>query len=81
MGMRSSAAVAKWLQEQEWYEAWVDNHELQEDDIAIVNWYKAGYELSNTLTGSIMWDLTPEGDEYWRGINEQFRDWFYGDQD
>lgn len=78
MGQRNSATVAKWLREQEWYDAWVDNLELQEDDLAIVNWYKAGHELEKTLTGSIIWHLTPEGDEYWRNINEQFKEWYYG---
>lgn len=78
MGQRNSTTVAKWLRKQEWYDAWVDNLELQEDDIAIVNWFKAGHELGATLICSIVWHLTPEGDEYWRNINEQFKEWYYG---
>ena len=30
MGRRSNAAVAKWLEKQEWFDAWVENMRLQD---------------------------------------------------
>lgn len=78
MRSRSSQAVAKWLREQEWYEAWIDNLTLQEEDQNIIQWFIEGNVGSSTIQTSIVWYQTPEGDDYWREINRQFKEWYYG---
>ena len=79
MGKRTNAAVAKWLEEQEWYESWTDNMILQSDKTEEIRAYICGEAGPNTLSHSFCWWLSPEGDEYWRGINQQFQEWYYGD--
>lgn len=81
MRSRSSQAVAKWLREQEWYEAWIDNLTLQEEDQNIIQWFIEGNVGSSTIQCSIVWYQTPEGDDYWREINRQFKEWYYGNED
>lgn len=77
MGRRSNAAVAKWLEKQEWFDAWVENMRLQ--DVEYVEEYIRGFRGEITLVNSFVWQMTPEGDDYWQEIDKQFKEWFYGD--
>lgn len=79
MAQKTNAAVAKWLQKQEWYEAWLDNMNLQDLDEALILEYKCGLHGEDTISNSFIWMVTPEGYDYWREIDKQFREWFYGD--
>lgn len=79
MKPKGRIAVANFLLEQEWYDAWYDNLILQEEDFDLVRHFVEGHEGASTIENSIVWYLTPEGDEYWREINKRFKEWFYGE--
>ena len=81
MGRRTSAAVAKWLEKQEWYEAWLDNMNLQDLSENEKSQCINGYYGLGTIRGSIIWMITPEGDDYWDEINQQFIRWYNGNED
>lgn len=81
MRRRTNAAVAKWLEKQEWYEAWIDNMNLQDflsEDSKLE--YILGLRGEETICDSITWAITPEGYDYWEEINRQFKAWFYGEE-
>ena len=80
MRRRTNAAVAKWLEKQEWYEAWLDNMNLQDLDEALILEYKCGLRGKDTISNSFIWMVTPEGYDYWKKINEEFKAWFYGEE-
>lgn len=81
MRRRTNAAVAKWLEKQEWYEAWLENMNLQD---FMSEGQKLEYTLGlhgeETISDSIVWMMTPEGYDYWEEINRQFKAWFYGEE-
>ena len=81
MGRRTSAAVAKWLEKQEWYEAWLDNMNLQDLSENEKSQCIYGYYGLDTNRGSIIWMITPEGGDYWDEINQQFIRWYNGNED
>lgn len=78
-GIRSDIAVSLWMEDQEWFDAWNDNLVLQVEDDDLRIWYAEGHEGVETIKNSIIWYLTPEGYDYWREIDKQFRKWYYGD--
>ena len=79
MPTKTRAAIAKWLEKQEWYEAWIDNLNLFREDPEVINDFINGLFDEGTIMMGFPWRMTPEGDEYWRGINQQFQEWYYGD--
>ena len=80
MKRRTNAAVAKWLEKQEWYEAWLENMNLQDLDETLILEYKCGLHGGHTIDHSIIWMITPEGYDYWKKINEELIDWYYGEE-
>ena len=80
MGMRSSAAVAKWLQEQEWYDSFIETLDrFREYDSEDVGRFLDGSMNVDTIYLAFPWYLSPEGMDFWQEIDKQFREWFYGD--
>lgn len=77
MAQKTRAAVAKWLQKQEWFDAWVENMRLQ--DVGNADEYILGFWDEFTLVNSFVWQMTPEGYDYWCEIEKQFKKWYYGD--
>ena len=74
MGRRSNAAVAKWLEKQEWFDAWVEN--MRQQDVENAEEYIRGFWGEITLVNSFIWLATPEGEDYWEDINKQFLEWY-----
>ena len=82
MAQKTNAAVAKWLQKQEWYEAWLDNMRLQDFlSEGRKHEYALGLYGEVTICDSIVWLMTPEGYDYWDEINQQFIRWYNGNED
>ena len=79
MPTKTRAAIAKWLEKQEWYEAYCDNLVLQSRLTETIRRFLAGIYEEDTICAAFSWSFTPEGDSYWRDINKQFTAWYYGD--
>lgn len=80
MRRRTNAAVAKWLEKQEWYQAWLDNMHLQDLAADLILEYTSGLYGKNTIDNSFIWMVTPEGYDYWKQINEEFKAWYDGEE-
>lgn len=80
MAQKTSAAVSKWLQKQEWYESFVETLERFRDyDLEDMNRFLKGIMLEDTIYAAFPWYLSPEGMDFWQDIDKQFREWFNGD--
>ena len=79
MPTRTRQAIAKWLKNQEWYEAFCDNMVLQSRSTEQIYECINGLFYESTISGAFSWSFTPEGDDYWRNINNVFETWYYGD--
>lgn len=80
MAQKTSSAVSKWLKKQEWYESFIETLErFREYDREDINRFLKGTMLEDTIYAAFPWYLSPEGMDFWKDIDKQFRDWFYGD--
>ena len=75
--MKTPKQIKAWLEAQPWYEQFEIN--------VIGNRHKTAKEISRTFSGedgvitiafSFSWQLTDEGFEFWKTIDEQFRNWY-----
>ena len=77
--MRNRRQVASWLERQEWYEAWIYNMHIQNYlDPDQVDEYIYGLHGEDTIFNSVVFRQTPEGQDYWENVNQQFKDWYNG---
>ena len=80
MAQKTNAAVAKWLQKQEWYESFIETlNRFREYDSEDVGRFLDGSMKADTIYLAFPWYLSPEGMDFWQEIDKQFREWFYGD--
>ena len=80
MAQKTSAAVSKWLQKQEWYESYIETLErFREYDNEDIKRFLRGHMMEDTIYAAFPWYLSPEGMDFWKDINKQFKEWFYGD--
>ena len=75
--MKTPEQIKAWLEAQPWYEQFEIN--------VIGNRFKTAKEISRTFSGedgvitiafAFSWQLTDEGFEFWKAIDEQFRNWY-----
>ena len=80
MAQKTSAAVSKWLKKQEWYESYIETLErFREYDNEDIERFLKGHMMEDTIYAAFPWYLSPEGMDFWKDINKQFKEWFYGD--
>ena len=80
MAQKTNAAVAKWLQKQEWYESYIETLErYREYDNEDIERFLKGHMMEYTICAAFPWYLSPEGMDFWEDIDKQFKEWFYGD--
>lgn len=80
MTQKTSAAISKWLQKQDWYESYVENLERYRDyDSEGIKRFLNGCMYDETIIVAFPWYLSPEGYDYWREINNEFAEWYYGE--
>lgn len=77
MNEKSNAAVAKWLQKQEWYDSFIETLDrFREYDSEDVGRFLDGSMKEDTIYRAFPWYLSPEGMDFWKEIDKQFRDWY-----
>lgn len=54
---------------------------LQDLDEALILEYKCGMHGKDTISNSFIWMVTPEGYDYWKKINDEFKAWWYYGED
>lgn len=75
--MKNRRKIARWLEQQEWYEAWIDNMNIQGYlDPEQMNEYIYGLNDEHTIISSMVFTQTPEGQEFWDNVNQEFLDWY-----
>ena len=79
MNGKSNAAVAKWLQKQEWYDSFIETLYRFRDYDSDVARFLDGSMKEDTIYLAFPWYFSPEGMDFWNDIDKQFREWFYGD--
>ena len=80
MTQRTSTAVSKWLQKQEWYESYVETlGRYSEYDGEYMDKFLSGHMMEETVHLAFPWYLSPDGVDFWIDIDKQFKEWFYGE--
>lgn len=68
--------LAKWLQRQEWFEAWRNNlfHcYCEPEDYDIIHSFMNGREGVYTIEQAFRWETSPEGKEFWAKANVELK--------
>ena len=75
--MKNRRQIARWLEKQEWYEAWIYNMNIQGYlDPQQMDEFIFGLNDEETIINSIVFRQTHEGQEFWDNVNQQFLDWY-----
>lgn len=75
--MKNPEQIKAWLEARPWYEQFENN--------VMRDWSNTSKGIKRTLSGengittialAFNWQLTDEGFEFWKAIDEQFRKWY-----
>lgn len=73
--MRTAKEIRQYLRQQKWYKDYVYNVKKNIRDP-----YRSealrGYMKIQTISAPFLWDETPQGDYYWRRIDDKFMKWY-----
>lgn len=78
--MKTPKQIKKWLRSQRWYPQFVKNmKELRVTglDYSILN----GKWGQQTISAGFVWDMSPEGQDFWNDKDTQFLLWYHRKED
>ena len=67
--MKTAKEIEEWLKKQPWINKFKEN---------VIEQIMKGQARSGTICNTFYWTKTPEGDTFWRDINDEFLKWYHG---
>lgn len=74
---KSKEEIKLWLGEQPWFPAFAANI-LRSHNRPYINSIVSGDYGGSTIAIAFSWKTSPEGENFWRNIEKQYREWYDG---
>lgn len=75
---KTAGAVQKWIKSQQWWDKFKKNFEAQKPLMYPTMTELLQKSFQEPIASAFYWDRTPEGFEFWKDIDNQFLDFYYG---